>query len=65
MACELFLALNDAVLQASNVELYPVYLSLADGSLTEAEFATWLRPRLRLETNGAVNEPKPHYRRAR
>ena len=61
VACELFLALNHAVLQASNIELYPVYLSLADGSLPETEFAEWLRPRLRLETGEAVNEPKAKY----
>lgn len=65
VACELFIALNHAVLQASNVELYPAYLSLADGSLTEAEFANWLRPRLHLDTSGPVNEPKPRYKRAR
>jgi death-on-curing protein len=65
VACELFLALNNAVLQADNVELYPVYLSLAEGSLSETDFAAWLRPHLRLEAGGAVNEPKARYRRAR
>jgi death-on-curing protein len=65
VACELFLALNNATLLASNVELYPVYLGLAEGSLAETDFADWLRPRLRLQTGDAVNEPKPRYRRAR
>ena len=65
VACELFLALNNAVLLATNIELYPVYLSLADGSFAENEFADWLRPRLRVENDRAVNEPKPKYRRAR
>ena len=65
VACELFLELNHAILQADNIELYPVYLSLAEGSLSETEFADWLRPRLRLESRNAVNEPKPKYRRAR
>lgn len=65
VACELFLALNDAVLLATNIELYPVYLALADGSLSEAEFADWLRPRISMETGSAVNEPKRKYRRAR
>src|SRR5690606_15279909 len=58
VACELFLAINHAALQASNIELYPVYLSLAEGSLSEADCAEWLRPRLRLDTGDAVNEPK-------
>lgn len=62
VACELFLALNDAVLQADNIELYPVYLSLAEGTLTEADFAAWLRPRLRMQPRNAVHEPKPRYR---
>lgn len=62
VACELFLALNDATLEASNVELYPVYLALAEGSLAEAEFADWLRPRLQLRPRDAVHEPKRRYR---
>ncbi len=62
VACELFLALNDAILEASNVELYPVYLALAEGSLAEAEFADWLRPRLQLRPRDAVHEPKQRYR---
>lgn len=62
VACELFLALNDAILEATNVELYPVYLALAEGSLSETEFADWLRPRLQLGPRNAVHEPKRHYR---
>lgn len=62
VACELFLALNDATLEATNVELYPVYLALAEGSLGETEFAGWLRPRLRLHPRDAVHEPQRRYR---
>ena len=62
VACELFLALNGATLQADNVELYPVYLSLAEGSLAENELADWLRPRLLTQARSAVNEPKKRYR---
>ena len=57
VACELFLALNDATLEASNIELYPVYLALAEGSLSEAEFAAWLRPHLRIQHKHRVSEP--------
>lgn len=56
VACELFLALNDATLEASNIELYPVYLALAEGSLSEAEFAAWLRPHLRMQHSHRVSE---------
>lgn len=62
VACELFLVLNDAILEATNVELYPVYLALAEGSLSETEFADWLRPRLQLGPRDAVHEPKRRYR---
>ena len=60
-----FLALNDARLDASGEEKYAHMMALADGSLGENEFADWLRPRLRVENDRAVNEPKPKYRRAR
>ncbi|HTA64587.1 MAG TPA: type II toxin-antitoxin system death-on-curing family toxin [Xanthomonadaceae bacterium] len=60
-----FLALNDADLVASQEEKYVQMLALADGSLSEADFASWLRSRLRLEPDRAVHEPKARYRRAR
>ncbi len=60
-----FLALNDAHLDASLDEMCVQMLALAAGELSEANFADWLRPRLRLQTGDAVNEPKPRYRRAR
>jgi death-on-curing protein len=63
VACELFLMLNGATLDADNLSLYPMYLALAEGSLTEAEFAGWLRPRLRLQARRKVNEGKARYRR--
>ena len=65
VACETFLLLNDASLQASDIELYPVYLALAEGSLAEADFAAWLRPSLQMQTGNAVHEAKARYRRAR
>ena len=62
VACELYLALNGATLQAENIELYPIYLSLAEGSLAENELADWLRPRILMQTRNAVSEPKKRYR---
>lgn len=44
--CEAFLMPNSMALLTSNVELYPVYFSFAEGSLDEAGFADWLRPHL-------------------
>lgn len=40
---ELFLALNGYRLLATNADLYPIYLTLAAGDLTEEELAAWLR----------------------
>jgi death-on-curing protein len=60
-----FLALKDARLEADLGEMYAHILALAEGSLSESDFAAWLRPRLRLDASGAVNEPKARYRRAR
>ena len=38
-----FLELNGLVFEAEEVEVVPVMLALADGSLREHELATWLR----------------------
>ena len=63
VACETFIRLNCATLQAGDLELYPVYLALAEGSLSETEFAQWLRQHLVLAAKGNVNEPQTVYQR--
>ena len=42
VVCETFLELNGMTLEATDVEMYPVFLSLAAGSTTEAELTAWL-----------------------
>ena len=59
VACETFILLNDAALEASDGELYPRYLGLAEGSLDEAGFADWLRTKIVAKPAGKVQEPKP------
>jgi death-on-curing protein len=44
--CETFVMLNGAELVATDLELYPAYLALAEGSLGERDFAAWLRKRI-------------------
>lgn len=44
--CRTFLALNAAGLVASSKEKYLTFLSLAEGNLSEAELAEWLRQRI-------------------
>lgn len=58
-----FLALNNAELRAGDEEKYVQMLALAEGSVTEAGFSAWLRPRLRLQSRNAVHEPRPRYGR--
>lgn len=53
-----FLALDAVELRASDEEKYLRMLSLAEGSLDEAGFAEWLRPRLKLVAGSSVNEPR-------
>lgn len=61
VCCETFIRLNDAVLQADDLSLYPVYLDLAAGNLDETEFADWLRQHLVLANVDQVNEPQAVY----
>jgi death-on-curing protein len=44
--CETFIELNGLSLKATDLELFPVYLDLAAGKLSEDDFAAWLRLRL-------------------
>lgn len=61
VACETFLELNGASLDAEDQELYPLYLALAEGKLGEREFAAWLRGRVRTRGRGEAHEPRPAY----
>lgn len=63
VACEVFVVLNGAKLLADDLELYPQYLGLADGSISEAAFADWLRPRILPRPAGKVQEKRVAYRR--
>jgi death on curing protein len=62
VACEVFIVLNGATLSAEDHELYPQYLGLSEGSLGEADFAAWLRPRIIAKAPGKVQESSPAYR---
>ena len=58
-----FLALNGADVEASDEDKYVTMIGLAEGSLSEAEFATWLRQHIKLDGGKRVNEPRAHYAR--
>lgn len=61
VACETFVMLNGATLEAGDLTLYPIYLALAEGSMPETEFAAWLRRHIQMEPSTDVHEPAPHY----
>lgn len=62
VACEVFIVLNGATLQADDLALYPVYVALAEGSLPEAEFAAWLRRHI-TPAETRLHEPRARYAR--
>ena len=62
VAYRTFLALNDADLVATDEEKYLTMVALAEGKLTEREFAAWLRGRVRSRGRGEAHEPRPPYR---
>ena len=50
VVCETFLLLNGHTLNATNEELFPVFLGVASGSMTQAELAEWLTDHIRPST---------------
>lgn len=63
VAYRVFLALNDAELEASDEEKYLAMIGLAEGSLDEVAFAKWLHPRIKSTHGGKVQEKRSGYRR--
>jgi death-on-curing protein len=61
VACETFLELNGVTLEAEDLELFPIYLALAEGKLAEKELANWLRAHLRTVPITQVHEPRTPY----
>jgi len=59
VCCETFLMLNGCVLLADDLEVYPICLGVADGSLDETGFADWLRSHIRPTPRLGVHEPRP------
>ena len=57
VVCETFLVLNGQTLEATDAELHPIFLSLAAGSLTEADLAAWLTAHTAAQPNERANAP--------
>ncbi|MDE2249637.1 MAG: type II toxin-antitoxin system death-on-curing family toxin [Xanthomonadaceae bacterium] len=56
-----FLALNGANIVASDEDKYVNMIALAEGSLSETEFARWLREHISIDGKNRVNEPEARY----
>ncbi len=61
-ACETFLELNQVTLEAGDLELFPVYLALAEGKLSEKDFAARLRVHIQSNTRNQVHESRGGYK---
>ena len=62
VAYRTFLLLNGAELHASEEDKYVTMVALADGTLSEADFAAWLRRHVR-PAQGRTHEPRASYGR--
>ena len=58
VAYRTFLALNGAEMTASDEQKYLAILALAEGKLTEREFAAWLRAHIATPPRHRVQEPR-------
>jgi death on curing protein len=65
VAYRTFLELNGTELIATDEEKFVSILALAEGKLSERDFAAWLRERLRPAARGEVHEPRSAYRARR
>jgi len=62
VAYRTFLALNGVELDATDEEKYVTMIALAEGKLSERDFAAWLRVHARARSRGKAHEPRAAYR---
>jgi death-on-curing protein len=62
VAYRTFLELNGVELAATDEEKYLTMLALAEGKLSEEDFAAWLRERERARTKGEAHQTRAGYR---
>ena len=62
VACETFINLNDAVLNAEDIDLFPRFLALAAGKLSLEDFTNWLRTHIQLSQKNRIQEPRGRYK---
>ena len=62
VAYRTFLALHGAQLNAKDEDKYLTILALAQGDISEEDFATWLREHIETEAGDEVHETKTRYK---
>lgn len=62
VTCEVFIELNSATLTADDLDLFPQFIALAQGDISEEEFAAWLRERIETETGDEIHEAVTKYK---
>jgi len=63
VACETFIDLNGSSLNASDAELFAHYLALAEGELSESQFADWLTQHMLMSHPKNLQEEPALYRK--
>lgn len=63
VACETFIELNGGKLVAEDLDLFPIFLAVAEGQLKVEEFSAWLRAHITRTPGTGVHEPRPAYKR--
>jgi death on curing protein len=64
VCCETFIELNGGQLIAEDIELFPLFLALAEGKLPAEELAAWLRPRILTNKPDSIQEAPATYKAA-
>lgn len=65
VCCHVFLVLNGVELAAAAEDKYRTILALAEGLMSEQDFANWLRTYSSVVRGGRVQEPHADYRASR
>jgi len=63
VACETFIDLNGGTLNATDPELFAHYLALAEGTLSERQFADWLAQRVLTSPTKNLQEDPASYQK--
>ena len=61
VSCRTFMALNNGDFREAPQQKFSMMLGLAEGSISEQDFALWLRRGLRQDESSGIHEPTAHY----